>query len=791
MKAIRFLSLSCLIAIAFFARAQTDIIPNPVNPGNLGAVTNPFPAAYVGDLYATTLHGDGSQLTGIVTGGDAPSIDATGVPTDYVLRFEGPHGNLKGATHPNIVALSSNWHGFQYWLTFTAGTNQSSTWTPATHEDVFVYASRDLVNWVPRAPQPLVLQAWSDANIFGGMAGNSWIADPDIYYDADADLMRVIWMAFKSSGNPGGYYSNVLCAAHSADGLNWSEPVALRRWSADADGATINTNAAMAGPQIIKAHDGSLRLYAVDEGNWSNTNRLYFVSGLDSSGTNWDWGSLQQCQLTTFGSTTNAPWHFDIALVDGAYTIVYGAQGSYPGEVAYSTDGINWGFGRYGVFEYLPNPADTNGHYKAAFVPVPGNPVSYHVILAWLHNTSADKSQMGILRNFQIDPLRLAQQNADIRTNWLTIGTTPFGNFSGLLSGGPLGLQSWYHRSRSRVGGTNTGNATASIGYAGESSYAGLAFGATHLTNWNATLIRGNGVFLINHVPTNGGWQVRRHNNIRGGWGTSEGFYVGATADNTVGVGDIAAQGVIHGSGAGLTNVPSAGYITGHLTNKVLYAGPHAVISTDGDSPGQLFGQGDWRMEQVIATNFAGSGANLTNLNADNITSGTLDTARLPMRIAHNVALQWRGTAGITNLTGEESVWTNMLPGGVLGSNGLLRVTVFGRWQHSVAANPAINIHAISSGVRWWSSLVSGTATNGLWGHTLFWAVNDSNKLLTTSSTGNGAVGSGWTSYGSNWRYGSIGTETNLGLGLMLSATTTNAYAGWIESVTVEMLGTP
>lgn len=95
-----------------------------------------------------------------------------------------------------------------------------------------------------------------------------------------------------------------------------------------------------------------------------------------------------------------------------------------------------------------------------------------------------------------------------------------------------------------------------------------------------------------------------------------------------------------------------AGQVTANLANSVVFTGSAVYPGTNSGKTGQqTLGTTDNKWRSVYATQFYGSGLNLTNLNASNLASGTIPKARLPREIARIQTLSTTNTGTLINNT--------------------------------------------------------------------------------------------------------------------------------------------
>jgi len=111
------------------------------------------------------------------------------------------------------------------------------------------------------------------------------------------------------------------------------------------------------------------------------------------------------------------------------------------------------------------------------------------------------------------------------------------------------------------------------------------------------------------------------------------------------------------GIGSDITTINASNISLGTLTNARL----PQTISVAGSitSADDLYGQDAWLQGSVTASNFFGNGSNITSINATEITSGTLNNARLPQNIS---------ITGIVSAVGSISAGQSITSGSFYGS---------------------------------------------------------------------------------------------------------------------------
>lgn len=107
------------------------------------------------------------------------------------------------AVHPAIVEFEGPWHGYKYWMAVTP-----YPFSDKTLENPSILASRDGQNWV--VPTGLTNPV--------ARPDTSFLADPDLVYDAASNHLWLYFIQQNVSGN-----TQVLRSV-SADGVVWSPP---------------------------------------------------------------------------------------------------------------------------------------------------------------------------------------------------------------------------------------------------------------------------------------------------------------------------------------------------------------------------------------------------------------------------------------------------------------------------------------------------------------------------------------------------------------------------------------
>lgn len=166
---------------------------------------------------------------------------------------------------------------------------------------------------------------------------------------------------------------------------------------------------------------------------------------------------------------------------------------------------------------------------------------------------------------------------------------------------------------------------------------------------------------------------------------TSVGTLTGLNVNGNITAANITANtGVFTGNGAGLTNIAGAN-VTGQVGNALVAGTVYTAAQPNITSVGTLTSltvSGNANVGNIGATNFVGSGASLTSLNASNLASGTVPSARLSGTYTINISGS-ATTAGTVTTAAQPNITSvgtlssltvsgNVSTGNISGTNGNL-----------------------------------------------------------------------------------------------------------------------
>jgi hypothetical protein len=223
------------------------------------------------------------------------------------------------------------------------------------------------------------------------------------------------------------------------------------------------------------------------------------------------------------------------------------------------------------------------------------------------------------------------------------------------------------------------------------------------------------------------------------------------------------------GSGAGLTALNASNVTSGTLANA-------RTTGTALNTPSTLVlrdASGNFAAGTITGA-FSGGGAGLTTLNASNVSSGTLDTARLP------VPLTLSGTSAGHIIRGDNAS-TADLSAGVVGRSIAGSGTTFGVYGQSSSTS--------GRGVDGWANAATGT-TYGVYGHSestsgrgVFGSANAASGGTygvygqSNSTTGVGVYGHAYATTGLTWGlFGQSNSTSGLGVHGQATATSGTIY---------------
>lgn len=123
-----------------------------------------------------------------------------------LLNIVTPYGGVNGC-HPKVIAFSSPWHGFKYWLTYSPYPKHNPK-----YENPVIIASNDLLTW--QYPNEITLCNCLDESSKDGVIYNS---DPHLVYNQQKDMLEVWWRFVNAD-----HKTVTLFRRCSKDGRSWS-----------------------------------------------------------------------------------------------------------------------------------------------------------------------------------------------------------------------------------------------------------------------------------------------------------------------------------------------------------------------------------------------------------------------------------------------------------------------------------------------------------------------------------------------------------------------------------------
>ncbi len=298
-----------------------------------------------------------------------------------------------------------------------------------------------------------------------------------------------------------------------------------------------------------------------------------------------------------------------------------------------------------------------------------------------------------------------AWDDANVGIGSVAIGVNVKANFNFAVAMGISATSSG--NSSLAIGNTITASGAAAVAlgtFSTASGLASVAIGASNQASGDYSVALGrfastngkHGSFVFNDSASNSTFSSSQDNqfNVRAAGGyrlfasgdtsdeTKPGLFISGTTGNTQINGDLSVSGTLSANVVGTAT--SATNFTGSLTGDVTGTQSATVVSavgglsagnvaggataannaTDASTPSAIVkrdASGSFSAGTITATGFSGSGAGLTNLNATNINTGTLDDARLSSNVA--------------TLTADQTFTGNKF---FSGANGLLATGSFG-----------------------------------------------------------------------------------------------------------------
>lgn len=338
--------------------------------------TEPWAAAPGTNMTATT---NGSVVTLSSTasgsGGIATELDAglIGQPdAGWPLAIPTYDGKMP-VTHPNVVALATNWNGYRWWMAYTP-------YPAADRENPSILCSSNGINW--QLPPNFT-------NYVATARAASW-------YTADTELVMLtngsLALFWIDNATVGGVATNNIMRSVSTTGTNWSTPIVVSPMSGS--GSDYN----QLSPTITVETDGTLRMWTYS----MSSNSVEAFASADM-GTNWTW--LSDC--TNWVGTKFGLWHFDVQRVGSNYYMGFcdtrngGNQGI---GFASSTNGYMWDWTTNAIGTF--SNSFGNGYYKPSLVCRSEVPLRWDIYAGTWHNSGTDASpgwRMVLLRDIEFN----------------------------------------------------------------------------------------------------------------------------------------------------------------------------------------------------------------------------------------------------------------------------------------------------------------------------------------------------------------------------------------------------
>lgn len=290
----------------------------------------------------------------------AQYLPGNGTPAVIPLAIPTPDGDLS-VTHPSVVIVPDGWNGYTYWMAFTP-------WPDASRENPCVVASLDGVNWeLPTgATNPIFTLAQAQALSFNNSS------DTELLLLADGVTMAVYWRMTDSSPIRESIYRTT-----STDGATWTTPVEVVAITGEADDTTALS------PSVVLEDDGTYSMWTVNLLDYADPYEMEKRTSADGL----TWSAPSAC---TTPDSVGALWHTTVQLFNGRYycLVNIGIEPKYRLALLESADGITWTWPskRWAIpildTDIVTEDWADEGHYRSAFVPVPGSPLLFDVWVA-------------------------------------------------------------------------------------------------------------------------------------------------------------------------------------------------------------------------------------------------------------------------------------------------------------------------------------------------------------------------------------------------------------------------
>jgi len=212
--------------------------------------------------------------------------------------------------HPDVIYFPDGWHGHKYWMAMTPYPFDTDT-----YENPSIVVSDDGRSWsVPDGLEnPIVPRPDCDHN-----------SDSDIAYNPRTDDLYVYYTEQSRADRCPGENGNSIRLVTSADGINWSAPQTVMNWDLDTDPLYLS-------PAVVYV-DGIFHM-------WLASSASSVAHATSDDGVRWS--PLEPIDVTP------APWHLDVAYVDGEFVMLL-VDSPVAGAhlvAATSNDGVKWSAG--------------------------------------------------------------------------------------------------------------------------------------------------------------------------------------------------------------------------------------------------------------------------------------------------------------------------------------------------------------------------------------------------------------------------------------------------------------
>lgn len=194
------------------------------------------------------------------------------------------------ATHPNVISFSAPWHGYRYWMAYTA-----YPYADGSEENPCIAGSNDLLHWEKPAGliNPIACCEETECDE---------LKDTHLLYRADLDRLEVWYLGrIGSSIQEGG---PLYCFRKtSADGIHWSSLEVMYQFSGNN----------MASPSVL--YSGGYHLWGIR--NSPNDTGLYYMFSEDGT----SWSPMKKCSVERDAETDM--WHGTVSQFHDQYYFVW------------------------------------------------------------------------------------------------------------------------------------------------------------------------------------------------------------------------------------------------------------------------------------------------------------------------------------------------------------------------------------------------------------------------------------------------------------------------------------